>query len=128
MWKGYDFVAVGRALRELRRQRGWSLRDAEQASGIGRSTISAAERGRQPLPSTLDALGEAYGVSRASLLIVGMGDLPGTLLEAMDKGLIHDATMEELVLLRGAEAALGRPCDPWDYHAFLALIRRRPSL
>lgn len=128
MWSGYDFEAVGRLLRTLRMERGWSLRDVERESGVSRQTVMRAEKGRPPTPKNLEKLAAVYGVSSATLLLEGMGDLPEALVAAMDGGLITDATVEEMIRLRGAEDYLGRPCDMWDYQALLALMRRIPSL
>lgn len=57
------------ALRELRRQKGWSQRDLARESGVGADTISGIESGRhEARPSTLRKLAGAFGVEVADLL------------------------------------------------------------
>jgi transcriptional regulator with XRE-family HTH domain len=56
-------------LRVLRAERGWSLSDAEKASGVARETIGDLERGRRhPYDTTLAKLARAYQVDLAELL------------------------------------------------------------
>lgn len=127
MWQGYDFELVGYEVRDLRRARGWSQEKLAKEAGISRQTLSELERGRPPQPSTLDRVALALETTSSALLMAGAGPMPEALQEACAQGLIKDATMEEILRLRGAEGFLGRPCDPWDYQALLALMRRRPS-
>lgn len=127
MWQGYDIGAVGEEVRRLRRARGWSQTRLATMAGISRQTLSELERGRPPQPSTLDRVARALETTSSALLMAGAGPMPEALEEACERGLIADASMEEILRLRVAEDFLGRPCDPWDYHALLALMRRRPS-
>jgi len=54
---------VGERLAELREQRALTLRDLEEASGVGADAISKIENGhRKPRPSTLRKLARALGV------------------------------------------------------------------
>lgn len=123
----YDWVRIGRALRALRMDQGLTMRDVEARSGISRQTISSLERGRRPKLGTVDALAQVYGVGPHTIYIMGLGAPPKALLDAIDQGLIRDATDEELIRLRAAEELLGRPCDAWDYQSILALMRRKPQ-
>lgn len=60
---------LGKKLRELRESRGWTQEQAEEASGVPQTTISAIENGKAQRPSdaNLARLAATYGVSRASL-------------------------------------------------------------
>lgn len=54
---------VGRQLEQTRTSRGWSLRQAEKASGVSNGYISQIERGEvEPSPDVLRRLGAAYGI------------------------------------------------------------------
>jgi transcriptional regulator with XRE-family HTH domain len=54
---------VGERLAELREQKALTLRDLEEASGVGADAISKIENGhRKPRPSTLRKLARALGV------------------------------------------------------------------
>jgi transcriptional regulator with XRE-family HTH domain len=51
------------ALREIRRQKGWSQKDLADESGVGQDTISGIESGRhEPRPSTLRKLAKALDI------------------------------------------------------------------
>ena len=43
-------AALGRSIRDARREKGWTLEEAGRAAGIGRSTLSKIEN-NQPKPS-----------------------------------------------------------------------------
>lgn len=54
---------IGERLAELREQKALTLRDLEEASGVGADAISKIENGhRKPRPSTLRKLARALGV------------------------------------------------------------------
>ncbi len=54
------------ALKDLRRQKGWSQKDLAKISGVGQDTISGIESGRhEPRPSTLRKLAGALDVEVA---------------------------------------------------------------
>lgn len=56
-------------LRQLRAERGWSLREFSRRSGVTKETISDAERGiRNPHPVTLAKMADALGVEASELL------------------------------------------------------------
>jgi transcriptional regulator with XRE-family HTH domain len=62
-------VLIGRRLRELREERGLSLRDAAERSGLSRSFIGTVEKGDSEIAvSRLIRLADAYGVLIADLL------------------------------------------------------------
>jgi len=59
-------------LKELRRERGLSLRELEERSGVSYNTIWRLEDGRQGAhPRTVRKLAEALGVEPADLLTEG---------------------------------------------------------
>ena len=60
---------LGPRLAEARRQRGWTLREAERRTGIPNAHISQLETGtiRRPELATLVPLAAAYGLSPADL-------------------------------------------------------------
>jgi transcriptional regulator with XRE-family HTH domain len=60
---------LGMTLRVLRAQKGWSLREAEEMSGVERHAISGAEQGsRIPRLPTLAKLAAAYDVPVSQLI------------------------------------------------------------
>lgn len=62
------------SLAELRRRRGWSLRQAEEATGINYWTISRMERGIGSIhASAIRPLARAYGVTTNELLALAEG-------------------------------------------------------
>lgn len=62
-------AALGRALSDLRRNRGWSLRELSERSGLSVPYLSELERGRKaPSPEALGSLAAAYSLSLAGLL------------------------------------------------------------
>lgn len=59
---------VGAQLRALRQERGWSLADAMEQTGIPRSTLSRIENGKLPLNyEKLVALSRGFGVDLSSM-------------------------------------------------------------
>lgn len=64
-----EISKVGRELEGARKGLGWSLRRAEEESGVSNGYISQIERGGvEPSPEVLKKLGVAYGVPFAVLL------------------------------------------------------------
>jgi XRE family transcriptional regulator, regulator of sulfur utilization len=64
-----DRKAIGRRIHVLRWEKGWSLKDLEDASGVSQSMLSRYERGSHP--ASLERLGqiaEALGSSLQYLL------------------------------------------------------------
>jgi len=61
--------SLARKLRVLRAERGWTLREVFEKSGVDKVTLSFAERGlRKPYSTTLAKLAEVYDVSLKELL------------------------------------------------------------
>ena len=55
-------------LRELRRQRGWSLEAVAYLANCDQATVSRVERGVvEPTPETVVALARTYGITIARL-------------------------------------------------------------
>jgi len=82
-----DRSSLARALRDLRIEKGWTLKELEEATGVHLSYISAIENDRRGAgDSTLSKLAEAFADSD-----VGAKELVKKLQEAKSKG-------EELVL------------------------------
>ncbi len=66
---------LGRKLRVLRAERGWTLRDAEHLTGVDKDTLSKLERGlRHPQDVTLAKIAKGYGVSPEDLIVAKDGD------------------------------------------------------
>ncbi|MFC4507293.1 MULTISPECIES: helix-turn-helix domain-containing protein [Streptomyces] len=123
---------LGTRLAELRAERGWSLGDLAERSGISRSTLSRAERAEiSPTASTLNRLCAVYGRTMSRLLSeVEADDEPVPLLRAADQpvwadrasGFVrrsvsppHPGLRGELVegrLAAGADIAYDRPPVP----------------
>lgn len=115
--------------KRLREERGWTLKEAAEVSGVSFQLISMLENGTRPNPSldTLLGLAHAYGVPIDSLVTDGGAPLPSPLVELIDSGLIGDVDTRELMLLRGATGLLGRDLSREDYYDLVRLIRaKRP--
>ncbi len=93
------------ALKDLRRQKGWSQKDLSEYSGVGQDTISGIESGRhEPRPSTLRKLAGALEVEVADFFkepvplgeapreagLVQVDELPGLRKTREKHGLSHD--------------------------------------
>lgn len=70
-----DLGQWGRRVRDLRKSAGWSLRELEARSGVGKTTINSIERGQQPYPGldVLLKLQSALGLDSIEALL---GELP----------------------------------------------------
>lgn len=65
-----ELVALGRRVAARREQRGWTLPDLAEQSGVSRSTLSAVEHGRQDVTvSRLSAIADALSVPVAWLFV-----------------------------------------------------------
>ena len=68
---------LARRLRELRKERGWTLDDLATRSGISRATLSRTENGEvSPTAALLGRLCAAYGLTLSRLLAQVEADLP----------------------------------------------------
>lgn len=61
---------LGQVLQEARRRKGWSLRQAEENTGIHNAHISQIESGKivRPAPALLWSLANAYGIDYPRLI------------------------------------------------------------
>lgn len=65
-----DYQLMGRQIRELRRQRGWTLQDLASQVGLSLSFMGHIERGtRKPSLETIVRLAQLFDVSIDSLLM-----------------------------------------------------------
>ncbi len=72
-------VRLGRRIRDLRIERGWSQEELADVSGLHRNYVGSAERGERNLTvSSLQALAGAFGLTLSELL------------EGLDQGLKTD--------------------------------------
>jgi len=55
-------------IRELRKQREWSMRELAKRAGVRYATVHALEHGADPQLSTLVKLARAFGVKVTALL------------------------------------------------------------
>ncbi|KOV52757.1 DNA-binding protein [Streptomyces sp. AS58] len=123
-------VRLGARLAGLRAERGWSLGELAERSGVSRSTLSRAERAEiSPTASVLNRLCAVYGRTMSQLLSEVEAE-PAALLRAADQpvwedrasGFVrrsvsppHDGLRGELVearLAAGADIAYDRPPVP----------------
>ncbi|MGB0154576.1 MAG: helix-turn-helix domain-containing protein [Verrucomicrobiales bacterium] len=95
-------------LRLLREKNGWTLKEAEEASGVHLSYISAIENGRRKAgPETLTKLAEAYQPQRAHKLRAELMSLRADqrktekFLQGYRPGTITRAVSEGIATLRG---------------------------
>lgn len=65
-----DLELLGKTLKEARAALGWSLRDAEEKSGVSNAYISQIESAKikQPSPNMLHKLAETYHLSYALVM------------------------------------------------------------
>jgi transcriptional regulator with XRE-family HTH domain len=76
-------MRVACRLRELRLERGLSIRDMEAESGIDRAYLSQLERGRLlPRDEWLDELEAAYGAERSTWYVPPAGAVAGVVIES----------------------------------------------
>jgi HTH-type transcriptional regulator, competence development regulator len=63
-------VSLSDELRDIRKLRGYSLREVEEATGISNAYLSQLERGdaQKPSPDKLEALGKFYKVPYTDLM------------------------------------------------------------
>lgn len=127
--KSADENPIGAALRKLREDRGWTLREVEERSGVALQLVSMIERGERPNPTaeTLQALAGAFDVVIDEI----MGDPPApspALRQLLESGLGADITTEEAIRLRRARLLTGgSDLTASEYLVILGLIRaRRP--
>lgn len=65
-----DYQLMGQRIRELRRQRGWTLQDLARQVGLSLSFMGHIERGtRKPSLETIVRLAQLFHVSIDSLLL-----------------------------------------------------------
>jgi transcriptional regulator with XRE-family HTH domain len=121
---------LGARLAELRAERGWTLGELAERSGIGRSTLSRAERAEtSPTAALLNRLCHVYGRTMSRLLSEVEGE-PAPLVRAADQAIWtdtasgfvrrsvsppHPGLRGELVegrLTAGADIAYDRPPVP----------------
>lgn len=59
--------ALGDVIRRLRKDRGWTLDDLREASGVNKTTLSQIESGRiDPRASTLEKIASALGMQNSA--------------------------------------------------------------
>ena len=65
-----DVISLGNYLKEGRVKRGWSLRDAEEHTGVSNAFLSQMEGGKikQPSPNVLHKLCDVYELSYALVM------------------------------------------------------------
>ncbi|MFE9095640.1 helix-turn-helix domain-containing protein [Streptomyces sp. NPDC007264] len=81
---------LGARLAELRAERGWSLGDLAERSGVSRSTLSRAERAEiSPTAAMLNRLCGVYGRTMSQLLSEVEGE-PAPLVRAADQTVWED--------------------------------------
>lgn len=84
-------AGIARRLRELRRDRGWSLDELAARSGVSRATLSRLENAEvSGTAATLGRLCAAYGIAMSRLIYLAEEDYP-PLLRAGDQSVWQDA-------------------------------------
>lgn len=74
---------IGPRLAEARKSRGWTLREAEQRTGVPNAHICQIETGtiKRPEPATLIPLARAYGIPLAELMAAAGHDTSNAVTE-----------------------------------------------
>ena len=98
-----DAVSLGQRIRDLRRQRGITLREVGAAAGVSESFVSQVERGvANPSVATLRLIADTLGESMASLFVGA--EATGMLVRASErKRLGHPSGEEYLLTPRSAK-------------------------
>ena len=106
--KALDLAAIGGRLRELRRVRGWRLRDLAHHSGVDDSIVSLVETGKPSTRlATIVALTEALG-SSLDFVVLGKGPPSEWAIDARRIGRrIRDARRSRRWVQRQLAAACG---------------------
>ncbi len=60
---------LGKKIKELRTQKGWSLDDLSSNSGVAKTTIWGIENGSKPSYDKLEKIADALGIQMAEMLI-----------------------------------------------------------
>jgi quercetin dioxygenase-like cupin family protein len=108
--------AIGRKLHELRRERGMSLREAAQRSGLSASFISLVERGETEIAiSRLVRLTDAYGTLVADLL-ADADPVNDSLLRSLDEG-------RHIVEAGGDVDVVYIPAPDWSAQPFMVTLK-----
>jgi transcriptional regulator with XRE-family HTH domain len=84
---------VGDLLRELRNDRGSSLRAAARDLGVDASYLSKIERGAKPLPGRLRGRAADYYEADVAQLAIAEGELPADILRILAK---HPEAIDDL--------------------------------
>lgn len=96
-----ELSRIGGRLRRLRRERGWTLGDLSERTGLSTPYLSRVEAGeRQPSLAALFAVCEAYGVTVSSLLDTG-DEGGGPVVRSGDAGMRSGNGLSYAVLSRG---------------------------
>ncbi|AEB11475.1 helix-turn-helix domain-containing protein [Marinithermus hydrothermalis] len=126
-------MTLAERLRELRKDRGWRLKDLSQASGLSIPYLSDLERGRtNPSLETLQTLSRAYGISVHDLLapVDFYGErtqaaLPRGLAELVEDPVLGaDLTPEWVETLSRIELRGKRPQSKRDWYEIFLHLRR----
>ncbi len=126
-------MTLAERLRELRKDRGWRLKDLSQASGLSIPYLSDLERGRtNPSLETLQTLSRAYGISVHDLLapVDFYGErtraaLPQGLAELVEDPVLGaDLTPEWVETLSRIELRGKRPKTKRDWYEIFLHLRR----
>ena len=81
----YDLSRIGARMRTLRRERGWTLEDLAERTGLSRAYLSRMEGGeRQPSLSALSEVARAYDISFSSLFAPEVETRNGVILRGRD--------------------------------------------
>lgn len=93
---------VGKAIRELRKEKGLSQEELAAASGITQAALSQIENGKRPGSGTLNKLSKALQVPVSLIYVLGMekDDVP------KEKKLIYDQlfpVVQSLILQIGGK-------------------------
>ena len=121
------------ALKELRRQKGWSQKDLSEYSGVGQDTISGIESGRhEPRPSTLRKLAGALEVEVADFFKepIPLGEAPppsgASLLDRAQEAAREDAEKDSRMFARlHASEGVPQTASEYEEDKLRAEMRRR---
>lgn len=79
-----NMTNLGEKIKEIRIQKGWSLDELSNRSGVAKTTIWGIEKGSQTSYDKLRKIANAFEIDLNDLILIGMSDIGNTLTKKLD--------------------------------------------
>jgi transcriptional regulator with XRE-family HTH domain len=113
--------SIGARVRELRKQRGWSLSELARKAGIARSYLFRIEEGKSsPTYEKIRALAEALGALPSELFGEEPPAVPASLQQFAEEEKLGSA---EIQMLAQIEHRGNKPDSPEEWRAIYSVIK-----